>query len=40
MVKELRDKPFEVLEKVDNPTETDKTEDLKAEIVILDEADN
>ena len=34
------DKPIEVLEKVDNPTETDKTEDLKTELVILDDADN
>lgn len=34
------DKPLEKLEKVDNPTETDETENEKNELVILDCADN
>mgnify|MGYP007023053862 FL=1 len=34
------DKPLKKLEKVDNPTETDETEDEKNELVILDDADN
>ena len=34
------DKPLEKLEKVDNPTETDETENEKNELVILDDADN
>ena len=41
--KELRrcgTKPLKELGKVDNPTETDETEDEKNELVILDDADN
>ena len=34
------DKPLKGLGKVDNPTETDETEDEKNELVILDDADN
>ena len=34
------DKPLKKVEKVDNPTETDETEDEKNELVILDDADN
>ena len=33
-------KPLKELGKVDNPTETDETEDEKNELVILDDADN
>ena len=39
-VEEMWDKPLEKLEKVDNPTETDETENEKNELVILDCADN
>ena len=39
-VEEMWDKPHEKLEKVDNPTETDETENEKNELVILDCADN
>ena len=39
-VEERWDKPLEKLEKVDNPTETDETENEKNELVILDCADN
>ena len=39
-VEEMWDKPLKELGKVDNPTETDETEDEKNELVILDDADN
>ena len=39
-VEEMWNKPLEKLEKVDNPTETDETENEKNELVILDCADN